>query len=163
MAREALFNLLMTRCDPDGRSVTDLFSGTGFVAYEFISRGALHVTAVEQNRECVKFIRKTADLLKMENLTVVQGDAFRFLAGHHDSPSDIVFADPPYQLSNLENLPDTILSSGTLAADGLLVVEHGTTGRFSHHPNFMEERRYGSVHFAFFSASAQPIRTTPAP
>jgi 16S rRNA (guanine966-N2)-methyltransferase len=154
MAREALFNLLMTRTDPEGCSVVDLFSGTGFIAYEFISRGAQHVTAVEQHRECIRFIRKTAEVLNMENLTVVQGDVFRFLSQLHTSPADIVFADPPYQLSDLESLPDTILTSGVLASDGLLIIEHGTSGRYNHHPQFREERKYGSVHFTFFSASA---------
>ncbi len=156
MAREALFNLLRTRVDLDEANVVDLFSGTGFISFEFCSRGAKHVTAVEKHRGCVKFITQTAATLGISNLSVIQGDVFRFLK-MGSSHADLVFADPPYDLPNLSDLADTILEENVLNPEGLLIIEHGKSTHFHTHPCFQEERRYGSVHFSFFIAPARPI------
>ena len=59
MAKEALFNILSNEFDLDGVAVTDLFAGTGNISYEFASRGALNVRAVERDRGCVKYIAST--------------------------------------------------------------------------------------------------------
>ena len=65
---------------------------------------------------------------------------------------DFIFADPPYALPNLAELPEQILSHHLLAADGLLVVEHGKDYDFSAHPCFISHRAYGSVNFSLFKA-----------
>ena len=67
---------------------------------------------------------------------------------------DLVFADPPYALPELPELPDRILGSETLRAGGLLVLEHGKNYNFADHPCFLEHRAYGSVNFSFFRKGA---------
>lgn len=149
MAREALFNLLVNRKEIEEARVIDLFSGTGFVSYEFCSRGAGSVTAVEQHRGAANFIRNTSKLLGMDNLQVIQGDVFRFIA-HAPLKADIIFADPPYELEGVESLPGLIFGAEMLLGDGLLIVEHGRSVSFHQHAHFAEMRNYGKVHFSFF-------------
>ncbi|MFO7723176.1 MAG: RsmD family RNA methyltransferase, partial [Bacteroidales bacterium] len=152
MAREALFNLLRTRIDIEDSSVIDLFAGTGFISYEFCSRGAQSVTAIEQHPGCIAFIRKASEILGLSMLRVYRTDVFRFLKSPGIS-ADIIFADPPYDLPQLASLPDLILQSSTLREGGMLILEHGRTNSFSLHPMFTEERKYGKVHFTFFAKS----------
>ncbi|MGQ9848220.1 MAG: RsmD family RNA methyltransferase, partial [Bacteroidales bacterium] len=73
-AKEGLFDILSHRIDLEGLTVLDLFSGTGFLSYEFASRGAASVTAVELNPIHAAFIRKTAKELQMP-LHVIKADA----------------------------------------------------------------------------------------
>ena len=61
-----------------------------------------------------------------------------------------IFADPPYALPNLPDIPDLVLQSGILAPGGVFVFEHGKQNDFSQHPRFVEHRAYGSVNFSFF-------------
>ena len=59
-SKEGLFNILQHRLDFETLNVLDLFSGTGNISYEFASRGVAKITAVDQNRHCVNFIKTTA-------------------------------------------------------------------------------------------------------
>ncbi len=151
MAREALFNLLRTRADLESSAVIDLFSGTGFVSYEFCSRGALRVTAIEKNGACVRFIRDTIKTLGLNNIMVIHDDVFRFLKQTGDK-ADIIFADPPYDMPCMVELPDIILSSAVPSGDGIIIIEHGPGVDFSGHKCFSEVRNYGKVHFTFFKS-----------
>ena len=62
-----------------------------------------------------------------------------------------IFADPPYALPNLPDIPDLVLQSGILAPRGVFVFEHGKQNDFSSHPCFREHRAYGSVNFSIFT------------
>ena len=62
-----------------------------------------------------------------------------------------IFADPPYALPNLPDIPDLVLQSGVLAPGGVFVFEHGKQNDFSSHPCFREHRAYGSVNFTIFT------------
>ena len=62
-----------------------------------------------------------------------------------------IFADPPYALPNLPDIPDLVLQSGILAPGGVFVFEHGKQNDFSSHPCFREHRAYGSVNFTIFT------------
>lgn len=148
-AREGLFNLLNNIIDFEGLEVLDLFTGTGSIALEFVSRGATRVTAVDVNPRCLAFIRKTAGSWGAGQLQTVRSDIFRFLR-KKDVPYDLVFADPPYDLPVINNIPDLVLRSGILKHDGLLVLEHGSRNNFREHPGLTDHRCYGSVNFSFF-------------
>jgi 16S rRNA G966 N2-methylase RsmD len=90
-------------------------------------------------------VEKLQDL----NAFPVKADVFRFLSKCHEQ-FDFIFADPPYALPQLEQLPDIVLSRQLLREDGLFVLEHGKTQDFSQHPRFVDHRAYGSVNFSFF-------------
>ncbi len=67
---------------------------------------------------------------------------------------DLIFADPPYSLPNLRDIPDIVLGEDVqdslLAEGGLFVLEHGKDYDFNDYPCFVEHRNYGSVNFTFF-------------
>lgn len=154
LAKQALFNILQCRFDLEGCHALDLFSGTGSIAFELLSRGAGHVVSVELGRQQQQFITHVAEQLHVERnrFQLVRGDVFRYLAsGASTTPYDLIFADPPYALPDLDKLPDLILNERWLATDGIFVLEHGKEHDFSAHPLFSEVRTYGAVHFSFFA------------
>jgi len=149
-ARENLFNILSNRFDFDNKEVLDLFAGTGSISFEFASRGCKEVTCVESDRIHYHFICSVIEKLGTKNtIRPLNEDVFRVL-GRMKHNFDIIFADPPYELKRLADLPDLVMNSGLLSKEGLFILEHGKTNDFSSHPDFMELRKYGSVHFSFF-------------
>ncbi len=150
LARESLFNILNNTIYWEGKKVLDLFSGTGAVAYEFLSRGCESVVAVDANYQCTTFIKKTAAEFEMDTLKVIRSDVFRFIKFAKVS-FDIIFADPPYNLEGIDLLPDMIFENDLLKATGVFVLEHPVSYNFSNHPHFKEHRKYGKVNFTFFS------------
>ena len=170
-AKENLFNVLRSYVDfeEEAPSALDLFAGTGSITLELLSRGCSHVTAVEMDAQHTSFIRTFLKALGCEqDVTLLRADVLRFL---RKSPAtyDFIFADPPYALPQLEQLPDLIFQESkdqsienkderasfyvqrsTLNPGGLFVLEHGKTQDFSAHPHFVDHRAYGSVNFSFF-------------
>jgi 16S rRNA (guanine(966)-N(2))-methyltransferase RsmD len=149
MARENLFNVLGNLVDFDGLTALDLFSGTGAISFELLSRGAASVTSVEKASTQYNFIRKVKELLHEENLVQVKGDVFKFIASC-SRQFDFIFADPPYDLPRLAEIPELIVSSAMVKPGTLVVVEHSRANDFSHLPQFTQQRAYGKVHFSFF-------------
>ena len=150
MARESLFNILNNYVDYEECSVMDLFSGTGAVAVEFISRGVKEVTAVDINNACTEYIKSEASRLGLRNLHVVRADVFDLLK-RANRKFDIVFADPPYALEGLDTLPDLVFGSEVLTEDGIFILEHPREYSFEEHPRFWQHRNYGKVNFTFFA------------
>lgn len=148
-ARTALFNMLQHRFDLESISVIDLFAGTGAISLELASRGCRDITAVDKHRGCIDFIRKTATEWKIQGLRTVKEDVFRFLQDCSYNV-DLVFADPPYDLPELVELPARILHKKILRPEGLFILEHGDRQDFSAQPGFSEHRRYGNVNFSIF-------------
>ncbi|HQB68689.1 MAG TPA: 16S rRNA (guanine(966)-N(2))-methyltransferase RsmD [Paludibacteraceae bacterium] len=148
-AKEGLFNVLTNYLDFEDTTVLDLFAGTGSISLECVSRGCPHVTAVEMSEQHIGFIKKTIDYLKVDNLRVYRSDVFRFLTTNHEA-FDFIFADPPYQLETITELPNAIFQHKRLKSDGVFVLEHGSKHSFETHPHFIEHRHYGNVHFSFF-------------
>lgn len=148
-ARENLFNILENRDEIEGRSVLDLFSGTGAIAWEFVSRGAKAVTAVEEAAVQGRFILSVKEKLGDNALRLVRGDVFRFLERPRGS-YDVVFADPPYGHPRFAEIPELIMDSGAVRDGSLVIVEHNSSHDFSALPGFLERRSYGSVNFSMF-------------
>ena len=149
-AREGLFNILSNQIDFDELKVLDLFGGTGSISFEFASRGAKRIDYVESDARSCTYLSKTKSLLGINNIFIHRSDVFRFL-NRTSMVFDIIFADPPYELELIPDIPGTILDSGLLDSEGIFILEHGKKHSFSSHPGFREIRKYGSVHFSFFS------------
>ena len=151
-AKENLFNVLRAYIDFEGDAplALDLFAGTGSITLELLSRGCSHVTAVELDPQHVSCIRRFLRTLKAEaEVTLLRADVLRFL-GKTPATYDFIFADPPYALPELEELPDRVFASALLNPGGLFVLEHGARQDFSGHPHFIAHRAYGSVNFSLF-------------
>lgn len=149
LAKESLFNILNNYIDFEEIRVLDLFAGTGNISLEFASRGAISVLSVDLNPRCVEYIQKTATELKFTTLASIRANAFAFL-NKSAVPFDVIFADPPYDMPDRQSIPDLIFANNHLASEGYFILEHDAYINFKLHPRFMDERRYGKVHFSFF-------------
>lgn len=149
-AKEALFNILENRYDLSGMKILDLFSGTGSIGYEFVSRGASEVIFVEKDFRGVRHIRETFKKLEIANAQAICVDAFKFLKGCRQK-FDIVFADPPFDAPYIVEIPKSVFDAEILKEDGLFILEHPKSYNFSGLPFFTELRKYGKVNFSFFS------------
>lgn len=153
-ARENIFNVLENMMDFEGASCIDLFAGTGAISLEMVSRGAESVIAVEKAPVQARFIEKVRQQLNCSELKLVRGDALKFIA----SPGPVVnliFADPPYDMANFEDVVPAILSSPRCGEETLVVVEHGKTRNYSDNPAFIDHRAYGSVNFSIFRKKSE--------
>jgi 16S rRNA (guanine966-N2)-methyltransferase len=148
-AREGLFNILTNRIDFETAAILDLFSGTGCMSYEFASRGAESVHLVEKDPVHIAGIRKIIKELDMENIRPIHIDVKAFLKTC-SIKYDVVFADPPYELKWLNDLPDLVTGAGIIKDDGFFILEHPRDLSFTKHPLFFEHRNYGGVNFSFF-------------
>jgi len=148
-AKENIFNVLGGYIDFDGATALDLFSGTGSISLELVSRGCSRVVSVEMDRDHHAFISQCLKKLGPDRCVPVRGDVFRFLKSCRQQ-FDFIFADPPYALKELPKIPDLVLGKGLLAEGGVFVFEHGKDNDFSAHCNFVEHRAYGSVNFSMF-------------
>ena len=148
-AKESLFNILANRIDLEGASALDLFSGTGSISIELVSRGCSNVISIEKDPAHYNFICKVMDSVKTDHCLPIKADVFKYISSCN-SQFDFIFADPPYQLENLADIPDLVFGNDLLAPDGIFVLEHGSKNSFSSHPRFTDLKKYGSVHFSFF-------------
>lgn len=150
MARESLFNILNNYVDYEDCAVMDLFAGTGAMSLEFVSRGAKEVTSIDINNQCTDFIKASAKQFGVNNIHVVRADVFDLIKRAYKK-FDIIFADPPYALDNLPQLPDLIFEHDLLTDDGIFILEHPRDYHFEEHPHFWQHRNYGKVNFTFFA------------
>lgn len=148
-AKENIFNVLTGYLDFEGATALDLFSGTGSITLELLSRGCSQVISVELDRDHHRFIQQCLQKLEAENIIALRGDVFRFVKSCKQQ-FDFIFADPPYALKELPMIPDLIFEKGLLKPEGIFVFEHGKDHDFSAHPHFVEHRSYGSVNFSIF-------------
>ncbi|MBS1637424.1 MAG: 16S rRNA (guanine(966)-N(2))-methyltransferase RsmD [Bacteroidetes bacterium] len=149
-AKEGLFNILNNRIEFEGKTVLDLFAGTGNISLEFASRGASRVLSIDSHFACVKYIKEMARQLDLQTVLTEKADVFKFMAGHQAS-YDIIFADPPYDLSNIADIHQLVFDKKLLNEDGLLIIEHGPRTKLEDKAGFTEHRKYGNVNFSFFS------------
>lgn len=150
-AKEGLFNILQSRLDKDydELDILDLFCGTGNISYEFASRGAKHITCIEVDFKCYEFIKKTMAQFNFSNCKVVRNDVFLFLK-ICKIKFDLIFADPPYELPDIEKIYRMVMDKGLLKPGGILIIEHGLKTNLSKLPHFIEKRSYGNVNFSIF-------------
>ena len=148
-AKENIFNVLIQYVDFDEATALDLFSGTGSITLELLSRGCSQVVSVELDRDHHRFITDCLKKLGTEACIPLRGDVFRFLKSCHQQ-FDFIFADPPYALKELPTIPDIVFEKDLLKPEGIFVLVHGKDYDFSNHPHFVEHRSYGSVNFSLF-------------
>ena len=133
-AKENIFNVVNNLVDLEGMDALDLFAGTGSISFELISRGC----------------RKVAKELKTDALALIRGDVFRYLNSAPKQSFDFIFADPPYALPELPEIPALVFERDLLKNGGIFIMEHPKTNDFSSLPYFYQHRVYGSVNFSIF-------------
>ncbi len=150
-AKEGLFNMLENRVDLIDLDILDLCAGTGNLTFEFLSRESGNVTAVDKEYNCIQFIRKTAKEFEVDqNLDTYKMDITLYLKKTNQT-FDIIIADPPYDLTFHEEIAKLVFERNILKENGLLIIEHGRHTKFENTPQFESSRKFGNVHFSFFS------------
>ncbi|WP_190808351.1 RsmD family RNA methyltransferase [Flagellimonas sp. S3867] len=150
MAKEGLFNILNNRFYIDELKVLDLFAGTGNISFEFASRGAMNITAVDSYAGCVQYINKISRELDF-SISCIKSDVFKFLERTQEK-ANLIFADPPYNFEEdqFHKIADLVFEKKMLLEDGLLIIEHSDRTDLSNNPHFVEFRKYGGSVFSFF-------------
>jgi len=149
LAKEALFNILLNQIEFEDIDVLDLFCGTGNISYEFASRGAAKVISVDRSIHCINYIKDTSRQHGLDQIKTFRADIFKYLQLETDQ-YDLIFADPPYDLNQIPEIPKIVFDKNLLKPGGLLIVEHQSMQNLSNHPAFVEQRKYGHSSFSFF-------------
>ncbi|MHB9003277.1 MAG: 16S rRNA (guanine(966)-N(2))-methyltransferase RsmD [Coriobacteriia bacterium] len=150
--REAVFSALETLNAFHGASVLDAFAGSGAMGLEALSRGAGSVTFVDSSARAAAVVRANIDSLGVgDSATLRSGDAIA-LAGRAalpGAPFSLLFLDPPYKLDKFKvrRLIESLIESGGLAADALVVWEHATSTAVEWPDAIspVREKRYGDT------------------
>ncbi|CAB4544933.1 COG0742 N6-adenine-specific methylase [actinobacterium SCGC AAA044-D11] len=165
-AREGLFSSLDSEFGSMSElNFLDLFSGSGAVGVEALSRGAANVYSVEDHSPTAGIAAKNFELVSNPSgkFTVITSTAERFVATPHQISFDIIFMDPPYDLANseIEKILTEINSNNLLKRNGIIAIERETKkAQFAWPEPFIEEkvRSYGqgSIFYGGYSASVLP-------
>lgn len=150
--KESLFNILMGEIE-DAR-ILDLFSGTGNLAIECISRGAAWVDLVENNRKSLAIIRENLTTLKIEDgYKVFPIDVFKYIKQYEGPAYNVVIADPPFTRQWAHDLAEAIGASRLIMPETTVVIEASSKERME--PGYpglirLDQRRFGDKNLNFF-------------
>lgn len=147
-AKEGLFNILNNQVEYEELSVLDLFAGTGNISYEFASRGAKEVIAVDDSFHCTKCIGNNSSAMGV-NIKVVKAEVLQFLK-RNQQKYDLIFADPPFSYEEYDLLIEHIQQNNLLNKDGIFVLEYAAERDFSTYGGCFDTRKYGAIKFSFF-------------
>lgn len=156
--RQTIFNVLGQWFE--GQRALDLYAGTGAFGLEAISRGALHATLVDRDREALELCRANAEALGFTaQVEVLAAPVERAVAelGARGARFELVFADPPYAATAVETVLTQLGAQRLLAKEGTVVVEHD---RREEAPAALagftrvDERRFGDTVASFYRATA---------
>jgi len=122
--KETLFNILSSRINFKNLVVLDLFAGTGALGFEALSRGAERVVFVDNYRRALDVIKENAQILGCsDKILTVNNDALIFVE-YSTEKFDLIFADPPYVYSYLDELVHKIWERKLLSEIGYFSLEH---------------------------------------
>jgi 16S rRNA (guanine(966)-N(2))-methyltransferase RsmD len=148
--RESLFNVLASRVDLAGASVLDLYAGSGALGLEAMSRGATSAVFVESDQRAASVIAKNVASLGARGAMLRRGSVAAVLSGGADSPVDVVFADPPYDVpaAEIEHMLVALVTGGWVTDGTVAVVERAASGPELSWPDGWlpwPSRRYGDT------------------
>ncbi|MBQ7652872.1 MAG: 16S rRNA (guanine(966)-N(2))-methyltransferase RsmD [Clostridia bacterium] len=150
--REALFNILG---NISKKRFFDVFGGSGAVALEAVSRGAI-VDVNDRNEKSVALIKKNFDLCR-EAATITRLDAVRAIKSK-TNPFDIIFLDPPYAM-DVTSVLEALATSSIVNDDTLIIYEKAYKDPVPSFPGYdvVDQRKYGIVGLVFYRKTKQEI------
>ena len=153
--KEAVFSMI--QFDIEGRSVLDLFAGSGQMALEALSRGATSATLVDRSKDAVAIIRDNAAKTKLiDKCAIFQSDYLDFIRRSAGKQYDIIFLDPPYALKMYKPALEAMLSSSILKPSSLIICESGEDAVFNgdaelaSHFEIEKQTRYSKTFITIF-------------
>jgi 16S rRNA (guanine(966)-N(2))-methyltransferase RsmD len=150
--RESLFNTLNHQKGISETQILDLFSGSGIVALEFLSRGATQVISIDKDKKNITHQKKIKQSWELNSWAIAMGDALTVektleKCGLQMPLFDIIFADPPYDMPNIQGLVSILMP--LLADQGWLIIEHKPQLVFAEQELLKKE--YGSTTMTIFA------------
>ena len=161
-AREAVFSSLESMLGSfNGVTVLDLFAGSGAMGLEALSRGAARVHLVEDDRSACEVIRQNISVVDLPGATCHQARVDSWLASQPSTQADVVFCDPPYDvtLESVWKVLHLLTSKGHLPGHGVVVIERSSRQPPFQWPNpllGLRDKRYGEAHL-WFGGWAEPV------
>lgn len=151
--RETLFNWLQS--DIIGSRCLDLFSGSGALGFESVSRGAGEVVFVDNTQAAISKIKQNLVMLKDDKGQATRGDALAYIARDDVAPFDIVFLDPPFTSGLLEKSIKALQNSACLKTGTLIYIESEKRLDIAVPENWknLKEKRAGQVKYALFEVA----------
>ena len=151
-ARESMFNIIQSLKQAffEDTSVLDAFAGSGALGFEALSRGAKHVTFIENNPQTAKTIKENiANFHSEPYCTLIVGDATKPPKARH--PMHLVFLDPPYNLHSEDVCLLVLQEQGWINNETLIILETSQKGTLKLPPNvqLIDQRRYGAALVTF--------------
>lgn len=153
--KESVFNKLQGYVD--GARVLDLFSGTGNLTCEAVSRGAVFVDAVELSKKSVAIIRSNLKLLEIEDqVRIYQEDVLKYLRNYKGNPYDLILVDPPFTEKLAHSVLEEIAQSLVLGPETMVMIESSSHEKVSESYIGLtrtDERDYGDKRVTFWKKS----------
>lgn len=152
-AKESLFNILSTKIV--GARVLDLFSGSGALGLESLSRGASQAVFNDVSKESIAILKKNITALKIGGEAVISQYDFSVCLDMQKQPFDVIFIDPPYRFDYGKAALDKIAKNDLLTPNGIAVYERDRPfdGEVDGLQKY-DERKYGKAYLTFFSRKA---------
>ena len=143
--RMSVFNTLQAIIDFEGKSFLDMFSGSGIMALEAVSRGFSKVIAIEKHPKVISVIKNNFKKYLAENiqLNLIQGDSIKLIQ-KSDEIFDVIYIDPPYY----SGVYETALKSVKNAAGNIIILEHVTDVNFDGY-EIIKQKKYGDKFITF--------------
>ncbi len=157
MVKEAVFNIL--GAEIIGKKFIDLFSGSGNIGIEALSRGAKEVFFVESNFKCVEVINQNLEQLGLYG-KVIRQNVLQFLKQPQAVQFDFIFADPPYHKKYYEKILELLATNPLVHSNSQIILEHHTLESLSTIPKqliFIDKRCYGITGLSFYSVDHKAI------
>ena len=127
--------------------VLDLFSGSGAMAIEALSRGATKAIAIEKNKQAIEILQANKAKLKINNLKVIQADVLSYLVHLKGTKFDFIFLDPPYKTQFYNPVLKIISHQQMLNKYGLIILETDNLSKISIPPGLAIQKikKYGLI------------------
>ena len=151
--KESLFNIINDRIYDS--SVLDLFSGSGAIGLEFISRGAKEAVLCDNSKKAIDIIRKNAEKTHLEDKVEIYNLNFeKMIEKLKNKKFDFIFLDPPYKTNHIKDAIKLIKQYNILNENGMIIaetdeVEKAKTQLYELNANILDIRKYGRIYLIF--------------
>ncbi|MEO2268350.1 16S rRNA (guanine(966)-N(2))-methyltransferase RsmD [Pseudoalteromonas sp. YIC-656] len=144
--KETVFNWLMM--DVRDAKVLDCFAGAGSLSFEALSRFASHATMVELDNKAAQQLTANAELLKLDNASIINTDALSLVGAAATTQYDLVFVDPPFNKGLASVCCEKLEANAWLESNALIYVEVESDNQDFSAPNnwqVLKEKKAGQV------------------
>lgn len=151
--KEAMFSMVQSHIY--GANGLDLFSGSGALGIELISRGANQVVFCETSLKAKQVILKNLEKTKLADRSIVNNDdVYRFISTYSGDPFDIIMMDPPYLMGHVKKVLTELETYKLLSESGIIVVEHDIKDEeVEHHGTsfqLVKTKKYGKIGISIY-------------